>query len=617
MLSFLSPLFLFGALAAAVPIVLHLLKREPEARIKFSAVRLLRRAPVEHSRRRHLNELLLLLLRVAALLLLAVAFARPFFASGLSSASASLTVVALDTSLSLRAPGQFDKARAAARTAIAGADTDLVAVVTFDDVASVPARPSGDRGLAQAAIDSASPGFGATRYRAAVTAAATLFDGRAGALIVVTDMQASGWRTGDDAQLPADGRLDVVDIGSPPANLAVIGARPSGERIVALVRNSGEEPLDARVRLAVDGRPGGEALVAVDAGQTAEATLPRAAGRDAVVAVEDPTGADADNFWHLVLDAAAQPTVLVVSANGDLDRDAFYLRRAIEAAGAGGAAYAVEAIAAARLSSLDGPALDRYAALVLVSTRGLESRGRELLAGHVRGGGGLLIAAGPATDPDVVSQTMSGVMSMAAAPKAAAARTLTPDDVRHPVFDAFGARSSALGLVTFRQIALLSAAGCHSLARFSSGEPALVDCSVGEGQAIAMASDLNNTWNDFPLHATFVPFVHEVLRYLASTRPRPGSYLVADVPAGVPSQPGFATTERGRVAVNVDPAESVADRLPRTAFDMNIVRIEDSARGTQAVAARQQEERQRVWQYLLGLMVAILAFESLVGTKAS
>src|SRR5688572_18208627 len=128
MLSFLSPLFLIGALAAAVPIVLHLLKREPEARIRFSAVKLLRQAPVEHTRRRHLNELLLLLLRVAALLLLAMAFARPFFSSGAASPSATLTVVALDTSLSLSAPGQFEKARDRARAAIADSETDLVAL---------------------------------------------------------------------------------------------------------------------------------------------------------------------------------------------------------------------------------------------------------------------------------------------------------------------------------------------------------------------------------------------------------------------------------------------------------------------------------------------------------
>ena len=58
-MAFLSPLFLFGALAAAVPIVLHLLKRDPETRVRFSAVHLLRHAPVEHSSRRRLRELLL------------------------------------------------------------------------------------------------------------------------------------------------------------------------------------------------------------------------------------------------------------------------------------------------------------------------------------------------------------------------------------------------------------------------------------------------------------------------------------------------------------------------------------------------------------------------------
>ena len=80
-MSFLSPLFLFGALAAAIPIVLHLLRRETEARVKFSAVKLLKHAPVEAASRQRLREWLLLALRVAALLLLALAFARPFVVS--------------------------------------------------------------------------------------------------------------------------------------------------------------------------------------------------------------------------------------------------------------------------------------------------------------------------------------------------------------------------------------------------------------------------------------------------------------------------------------------------------------------------------------------------------
>ena len=70
MISFLSPLFLAAAATAAVPIVLHLLKREPEPRVKFAAVKLLKRAPVELTEKRHLRELILLLLRVAGAMLL-------------------------------------------------------------------------------------------------------------------------------------------------------------------------------------------------------------------------------------------------------------------------------------------------------------------------------------------------------------------------------------------------------------------------------------------------------------------------------------------------------------------------------------------------------------------
>ena len=162
-MNFLAPFFLVGALAAAVPIVLHLLKREPEDRVRFSAVHLLTHAPVEHSSRRRLRELLLLALRVGAMLLLAFAFARPFLASNLATSGAT-TVVALDTSLTLSAPGQFEKARTLAKKAVADAPAShLVAVVTFADGAQVSSQPSADRASASAAIDAATPGPGATR----------------------------------------------------------------------------------------------------------------------------------------------------------------------------------------------------------------------------------------------------------------------------------------------------------------------------------------------------------------------------------------------------------------------------------------------------------------------
>src|SRR5262249_12713282 len=160
-----------GVAAAALPIVLHLLKREPEPRIKFPAVKLLKQAPVEHTQKHRLRELLLLALRIATLVLLALAFARPFLPTGPAAASTGSTVVALDTSYSMTAPGRFERAKQLARDAIdrAGA-RELVGVVTFADDAQIAAKPSEDRVLATSAIAEAAATFGATRYRAALSA---------------------------------------------------------------------------------------------------------------------------------------------------------------------------------------------------------------------------------------------------------------------------------------------------------------------------------------------------------------------------------------------------------------------------------------------------------------
>ena len=108
-LSFLSPLFLVGAAAAAIPIAMHLFHRRAEPVIDFAAMRYLRRAPVEESRRRRLRELVLLALRVTALVLLACAFARPYLSESVAALGRGATMVLVDTSASLSAPGRFDE----------------------------------------------------------------------------------------------------------------------------------------------------------------------------------------------------------------------------------------------------------------------------------------------------------------------------------------------------------------------------------------------------------------------------------------------------------------------------------------------------------------------------
>jgi hypothetical protein len=627
-MSFLSPLFLAGAVTAAIPIVLHLLKREPEARVKFAVVKLLRHAPVEYAKRKHLRELLLLALRVAALLLLTVAFARPFFASGAVLDSAGVTVVALDTSLSMSAPGVFALAKQLAQDAVnRAAAGDLVGVVTFAGDAHLASAPSGDRALARSAIDAAAPGFGSTRYRAALNQASAALDGRRGTIVVVTDLQESGWDAGDRALVPESARIEVADVGPPPANLAITSVRSVNSRVVATVRNAGPQPREAHVRLTVDDRPSGEGATAIGAGQSAEVVLPGARGTIASVAVDDRDGVQGDNVRYLVLDTSSRPAILVVTATGDLNREAFYVQHALAASGSGGAVFDLVGVGGAEMSGWDRSRIARHAAVLLLSTRGLERHGRELLMEYVREGGGLVVVAGPDLDPEVAADTLGKMATFVNPTEKSAtvtsARVFAPADLRHPVFQTFGAGAASLALVKFDRIATINAPECQTLARFTTGEAGLVECEVGKGRALVVASDLGNAWNDFPRHSTFVPFLHEAVRYVSGSRPRPAEYLVGEMPIGVTDKPGVALVppaaggEPRRVAVNVDPAESDPGRLTVPEFQAAVTRLQDAARSEGFVKDRQQENRQHLWQYVLGFMLAALLVESIVAGRTA
>src|SRR5262245_8344763 len=629
MLSFLAPVFLAGAAAAAIPIVLHLLKREPETRVQFAAVKLLKKAPVEHTQRRHLRELILLALRITALVLLALAFARPFFASGAAIGSTGVTVVALDTSYSMSAPGRFERARRLAKDAIDGAPAgDLVGVVTFADEGETVARPSVDRVLARAAVDQAAAGFGATRYRAALSTASQQFGGRHGTIVVVTDLQETGWDAGDRALVPDKTTVEVVDVGAPPANLAVTAVRPLSDRVVATIHNASPGPRDARVHLQIDGRPAGDATVSLGANQSADATIAGAPrGTSAVVTVDDPDGIAADNARYVVLGGGSRPSVLVVTGSGDFTREAFYVQHALAAGTPGDAAFQVTGVGGAQLASWQDDRVAAHAAVLLLSTRGLERRGRELLSAYVQGGGGLLIAAGSDVDSDIVADVLGAGSSLKIAAESDARvpmRTLAPADARHPVFHAFAGNAATLGLVKFQRASKIGGPGCQTLARFTTGDAALIECPAGEGRALVIASDLDNKWSDFPLHATFVPFVHEAVRYLASARAHASDYLVADAPAGVTKTPGVATiadTKGGgqprRIAINVDAREADSARMTADEFQSAVTRLKEAAGAEAHAEARQQEDRQHLWQYALVMMLVLLAAEGLLAAKTA
>ena len=136
-MSFLAPLFLFGGLAVALPMVFHLIRRTSRQRIPFSTLMFLQPVTPRVTRRSRFEHILLLLLRCLVLVLVSLGFARPFLSKPMASPPADQpskrVVILLDTSASMRRSGLWRQAQAKAEAVLRkAAPTDQIALYTFD-----------------------------------------------------------------------------------------------------------------------------------------------------------------------------------------------------------------------------------------------------------------------------------------------------------------------------------------------------------------------------------------------------------------------------------------------------------------------------------------------------
>lgn len=618
-LSFLSPLFLIGAAAAAIPIVLHLFYRTTDPVIDFAAMRFLQRVPVEHAGRRRLKEWLLLALRAAAVILLAVAFARPYVSRSAAAPGTHATVVLLDRSASMSAPGQMARARQLAGEALQSASRlDSVAVVAFGNGVDVLAPLSQDRSTALAALERVRPGAGGTGYAAGLERAAELIGDRPGRIVIVTDLQQSGWDDPAEGGVASRIGVELKDVGSPAGNVAITSLRPDGAHAVAVVRNFSPKPATADVTFAIDGHPVTEVTVALAPHSVGEARAPIAehSAGSLSAAVADPDGYAADNVRYFALDSDAAFSVLAVT-NGGRPAESFYLERALAIAeGTGG--FRFRSVSGRDFAGVTSADLAAVQVVVILGTRGLERRGRELLGSYVQSGGGLLLAAGPDVEPRIVKEALGTMVRTSWRVRDAGPVRVAPDDSRHPVFRVFGGVGT-LGNVVFDRVATVEAPDTADvLARYTDGTPALVEERAGAGRVLVFASDLNRQWNDFPLQPAFVPFVHETMRYLAAARTSRTEYLVGQLPGAIGAAPGVVRLgadeeQRGRrVAINVDPRESDPARMTDQAFRSGVDRLHSTAVQKTLDHVRSEEDDQRLWQYaLLAMTIALLAEGSL------
>jgi hypothetical protein len=595
-ISFLSPLFLVAAVAAAVPILLHLFHRKTEVVIDFPAVRLLTRAPVQQHRRRRLRELILLALRVTALMLLALSFARPYFAGAVAPASAPLTVVAIDTSLSMSAPAQIDRAREAALQAVDSAPgSHALALITFADAAAVVLEPTTDRSALRAAIAGVQATPRGTRFRTALARATEIIGARDGRVVVVTDLQQTGWEANDEGGLPDGVAVEVSAVAPPIANLALTSAERRDRRVVATVQNYGNAEARTVARLFFNGKQLAEAPLAVAPLAAADVeistTLPRTG--EAVVRIDDEKGYQLDNVRPVPLDPQSSTPIAVVVSDPTGASGGLYIERALNVAG-GGREFRVDVMDGAELSKWAQDDLDRRAVIYVLGTRTLDRTGRDMIKNYLERGGRVFVTLGPDVDVGTLTPLLGVTLSVVEEPRRTPGTTMVATDGRHPIFRPFLNPAGALGDVQVDQYRRLNEQSDRVvLARFSGGDVALAEQTVGEGRLMVYTSDLDNEWSRFPLSPAFVPFAVEATRYLAREAGESESTAAVEL------------RESNPAATSVEEFTKAIDRINRaTATDAG-------------KAAREVEDRQRWWQIGLLIMLGALAGEALLGRRTA
>jgi Ca-activated chloride channel homolog len=250
-MSFVWPeaLWLLPILPALVAGYVALLRRRRRAALRLASVALVREAQAGRpGRRRHLPPLLFL----AALALLLVAAARPRATVTLPSEQRTI-VLALDTSLSMRAtdvaPSRIAAAREAAKAFVAQQPADVrIGIVAFAAQAVIVQRPTRDREELVAAIDRLQLQVHTAIGSAIVMSLATLFPDEQ------LEQQAESFGAGGARD---KGRALPIDGAQGPARKEFKPVAPGSYASAAIIlltdgrRTIGPDPL-AAARLAAD-----------------------------------------------------------------------------------------------------------------------------------------------------------------------------------------------------------------------------------------------------------------------------------------------------------------------------------------------------------------------------
>ena len=549
-MSLLTPLYIVGLFAVSLPLVFHLIRRLPRGHFSFSSLMFLGPSPPRLTRKSCLDNLLLLLFRVLALILIALAFSRPFWRNSALSdvveAEGRRVAILVDTSASMRRGNLWQQALSRVDQVLGelgpgddvglfAFDTQVRELVKFNDLA--PADPKQQVARVGAALRGVAPTWAATDLGQALISAADELNRTGNAkdadaelirqIVLISDLQQGSRIDALQAyQWPREVRPAVHRVAaSEPTNAGLhLVADRSGES----QQDGGAEELRVRVTndrdsraeqfelrwlgedgIASDQRPIGVYVPPGESRVVRVARLPEhpAAGRLRLTGDDHPF----DNTLHLVPLRQDEVSLLYIGAEEDRDADSmrYYLRMALPET----ARRKVNLIARKPEEVLSGE--DLAAARLTVVTAAVADGRAAQLKRYMEDGGTVLYVLRDAA----AGKTLGRIMGL---------NELVVEEARmddyamfgeiafgHPLFAPFAdPRFNDFTKIHFwkhRCVKVEDVSSVEVLARFDSGEPALFEQAHEKGRLLVLTSGWHPEDSQLARSTKFVPLMHGVL----------------------------------------------------------------------------------------------------------
>lgn len=659
-MSFLAPLFLVGIALVAGPILFHLMRQAPRNRVVFSSTELLEPSQPKRQKSRRIQNPWLLLVRCLIIALLAFAFARPFIPSDSQNESQEQirrdVVIAIDASASMgRSHIRENVIRETGSIIEALNPYDQLSVFTFTDTIDTlvsveqwsSLSPEQRKSFARDRLDDWAPRSLPGKLDRAVSESVSLVealkerssDSGFSEVFLVSDFSEgtslSGIELIDWPPAMRVNRVSILpDTDTPNLSLRWINwaETDDGELAAQLAINTSQP--NQRSNLSISLRNGlNDSLI----------------GEPTELVMED----EAERIILLPINRSLQNVPLTFSLEGDLHTFDNQLPIApkhipeitigllsdFEVRSERAAPYFIDKavqgfetpLAQVDTQSPLSPINQTY-----IIDRSLDSGESSILRGEIEKGKNALVLANSIEMADTL-KNLTGSQQWKIDDRSQSGSLLVGEvDFDHTLFAPFASPrfSNFANINTWQAPEVAAPPSAKVLARFDDESPLLVEVKVGQGTLYVWAGGWAPEASQWVLSSKFIPFLHRFILQASG-----GPALPSNIPLTSDNIELYKNLLQGRTVDSVgtyevsdSPGRWIAfqatieesktnpivpdlwDQLALPEFEDSVAQeqVERIRNSIEKESAVRIEQRQHIWQWLLWLVLALLAVESLL-----